>query len=151
MRTLGGYAEENGTVAKRDIYLSDDLEQRVRASGVKVSPLCQPVIGYAVLHGQEAAEDALRQLLSNGHEAAAIDHHQVVDLEQLARLEELATAHQEALEQLAVQLDAIEQHQARGRRAGAPAWVTTLTAFTVLSLALARAAVYFTATSSATV
>jgi post-segregation antitoxin (ccd killing protein) len=51
MRTLRGYQENNRIMAKRDIYLSDELDQRARVAGVKVSPLCQPVIGYAVLHG----------------------------------------------------------------------------------------------------
>jgi hypothetical protein len=45
-------------VAELDIYLSDNLKERVRTSGVKVSPLVQPVISHAVLHDQDATEDA---------------------------------------------------------------------------------------------
>src|SRR5580658_8722405 len=81
MRPLCGYPEHNRGVAKRDIYLSDDLDQRSKAAGIKVSPLCQPVIGYAVLHGQAAAEAALRNL------GTAADDGQ--DQEQLHRIEQL--------------------------------------------------------------
>jgi hypothetical protein len=69
-------------VAKLDIYLSDDLKQRARAAGISWSPLCQPVIGYAVLHGQAAAEAALRNL------GTAAD---VQDNGQLDRIEKLVT------------------------------------------------------------
>ena len=86
-------------MAKLDIYLSDDLKHRAKAAGISWSPLCQPVIGYAVLHGQEAAEAALRNLGT-----ASV----VQDQEQLDRIEQLIT---ELHQREAVQL---HQHQGTG-------------------------------------
>jgi hypothetical protein len=71
-------------VAKRDLYETDELHERIGAAEPKLnlSRLWQPVAGYAVLHGQEATEAALRQALSNGHHmmpaaaAGPADRHQ---------------------------------------------------------------------------
>jgi hypothetical protein len=129
-------------MGKRDIYLSDDLARDVKAGveagDLNVSTLCQPVLGYAVLHGQQATEDALRRALV----PAAPDHAQAVDREQLSRIEQLATTHHEDLGQLRGRLDTLEQ---RPEAAGTepPGWVKI---FATLALAISCIAIYMVAT-----
>jgi hypothetical protein len=69
---------QNRGMAQLTIYLTDDLKQRVEeatAAGIidKVSPLCQPVLGYAVLHGQAATEAVLRELLNGTSGGAQVN------------------------------------------------------------------------------
>jgi hypothetical protein len=125
-----------GGVARRHIYLSDDLERRVRDSDLNASEVCQEAIGRALNGGPWSWEAGPEPEPIDGHQAAAPGLSGRLDT-----IEQLLTAHQEQhqekYEEMGDRLDVLEQRQLEaGSSGGRPDWLKMLAAFAVVILAV---------------